>query len=137
MENIIKNIFSFLKNNNIFSNSSNNISSEIYIDLYFYLENEKFLINTKIRDFIKNELKFKWVKLENISKEIRYQKMKHLFSSNDDNNNLLNNEIDDNNILNQSIIGKKALKELNESIEDSFFDDNKENIICNFVIKNK
>ena len=137
MENIIKNIFSFLKNNNILSNSSNNISSEIYIDLYFYLENEKFLINTKIRDFIKNELKFKWVKLENISKEIRYQKMKHLFSSNDDNNNLLNNEIDDNNILNQSIIGKKALKELNESIEDSFFDDNKDNIICNFIIKNK
>ena len=138
MENIIKNIFSFLKNNNILSNSSNNITGEIYIDLYFYLENEKFFINTKIRDFIKNELKFKWVKLENISKEIRYQKMKHIFSSNyDDNNNLLNNEIDDNNILNQSIIGKKALKELNESNEDSFFDDNKDNILCNFIILNK
>ena len=39
--------------------------------------------------------------------------------------------------FNQSIIGKKALKELNESIEDSFFDDNKEYIICNFIIKNK
>ena len=131
MENIFKIIFSFLKNNNIFSNSSNNISNEIYIDLYFYLEKEKFQINTYIRDFIKNELKFKWVKLENISKEIRYQKMKHLFNTN--NNVLLNNEIDDNNVLNQSIIGKKALKEMNENADDIFED----NLICNFLIKNK
>ena len=131
MENIFKIIFEFLKNNNILSNTSNNVSNEIYIDLYFYLEKEKFHINTQIRDFIKNELKFKWVKLENISKDIRYQKMKHLFNTN--NNVILNSEIDDNNVLNQSIIGKKALKEMNENTDDIFED----NLICNFLIKNK
>ena len=134
MNNIITNIFNFLKANNILSNSSNHINIEIYIDLYFYLEKEKFVIDTNIRDFIKNELKFKWVKLENISKEIRYQKMKHQFS-NDNNITISNNDIDDNNILNQSIIGKKALKDLNENNDDSKYDNN--NIICNFLIKNK
>ena len=132
MNNIIKNIFDFLKNNNILSNIYNNINTEIFIDLYFYLENEKFIIDTNIRDFIKNELKFRWVKLENISKEIRYQKMKHQFSIN---NNALNNEIDDNNILNQSIIAKKALKDLNKENEDILEENDK--IICNFYIKNK
>ena len=150
MENILKNIFDFLKNNNILNNSHNNdISNEIYIDLYFYLENEKFVIDTGIRDFIKNELKFKWVKLENISKEIRYQKMKHQFNNN---NNLLNNEIDDNNILNQSILGKRALndmkKDKNDTKDDDDSDDNTlvgnsndnsndSNLFCNFYIKNK
>jgi len=134
MNNIITNIFNFLKTNNILSNSTNHINIEIYIDLYFYLEKEKFVIDINIRDFIKNELKFKWVKLENISKEIRYQKMKHQFS-NDNNTTLSNNDIDDNNILNQSIIGKKALKDLNENNDDSIYDNN--NIICNFLIKNK
>ena len=134
MNNIITNIFNFLKANNILSNSSNHINIEIYIDLYFYLDIEKFVIDTNIRDFIKNELKFKWVKLENISKEIRYQKMKHQFS-NDNNITISNNDIDDNNILNQSIIGKKALKDLNENNDDSKYDNN--NIICNFLIKNK
>ena len=133
MNNIIKNIFDFLKNNNILSNISNNINIEIFIDLYFYLENNKFIIDANIRDFIKKELKFKWVKLENISKEIRYQKMKHQFSIN--NNNALNNEIDDNNILNQSIIAKKALKDLNKENEDIL--DENDKIICNFSIKNK
>ena len=147
MENILKNIFDFLKNNNILNNSSNN--NEIYIDLYFYLENEKFVIDTNIRDFIKNELKFKWVKLENVSKEIRYQKMKHQFNIND-NNNLLNNEIDDHNILNQSLLGIKALKDMddennkknnsnNEDLDDnSFYENNiNDNLYCNFYIKNK
>ena len=145
MENIFKNIFDFLKNNNILINSNiNNISNEIYIDLYFYLENEKFIIDTKIRDFIKNELKFKWVKLENLSKKIRYQKMKHLFNNK---NNLLNNEIDDNNILNQSILGIKALKDKNEgenndrhnneSEENTIEENCDNNLFCNFYIKNK
>ena len=52
--------------------------------------------------------------------------MKHQYSIN--NNNVLNNEIDDNNILNQSIIAKKALKDI--------LDEN-DKIICNFSIKNK
>ena len=142
MENIFKNIFDFLKNNNILINSKiNNVSNEIYIDLYFYLENGKFVIDTKIRDFIKNELKFKWVKLENLSEKIRYQKMKHLFNNN---NNLLNNEIDDNNILNQSILGIKALKNegeknrVSDESEDNTIEENCDNtLFCNFCIKNK
>lgn len=149
MEDILKNIFDFLKNNNILNNScNNNTSNEIFIDLYFYLENEKFFIDTSIRDFIKNELKFKWVKLENVSKEIRYQKMKHQFNINV-NNNLLNNEIDDHNILNQSLLGIKALKEMNdensnskninEDLDNNTFYENTtgDNLYCNFYIKNK
>ena len=58
--------------------------------------------------------------------------MKHQFSSN--NITLLNNEIDDNNILNQSIIGQKALKDLNEIIDDFFLDGG---LLCNFINKNK
>ena len=69
--------------------------------------------------------------MENISKEIRYQKMKHLFNTN--NNVILNSEIDYNNVLNQIIIGKKDLKEINENTDDIFNDD----MICNFFIKNK
>ena len=153
MENILKNIFDFLKNNNLLRNVNanlTNIQNEIYIDLYFYLENEKFVIETQIRDFIKNELKFKWVKLENISKEIRFQKMKHSFKNNND---FLNNEMDDNNILNQSILGVKALKQNEENNNiDTDIDDSEGNIIqdncnkendnnnylfCNFYIKNK
>ena len=152
MENILNNIFDFLKNNNFLNNiNNNNIQNEIYIDLYFHLENEKFVIDTNIRDYIKN-LKFKWVKLENISKEIRYQKMKHQFTNN--NKDLLNNEIDDNNILNQSILGLKALKNKNEEAENNSSDNDSENnsfkdnsnkddnsndnnLLCNFYIKNK
>ena len=135
MENILKNIFDFLKNNNILNNScNNNTSNEIYIDLYFYLENQKFVIDTSIRDFIKNELKFKWVKLENVSKEIRYQKMKHQFNINDN-----------------SLLGIKALKDMNgennknnndnineDSDDNSFYENNNgDNLYCNFYIKNK
>ena len=45
MENILQNMFEFLKNNNIINNSNVdcNVTNEIYIDLYFYLENEKFM----------------------------------------------------------------------------------------------
>ena len=84
MENIFRKMFEFLKNNSILNstNTNNNSTVEIFIDLYFYLENEKFLIDAYIRDFIKNEFKFRWVKLENISKGIRFQKMKHSFNVN-------------------------------------------------------
>ena len=149
MENILKDIFDFLKKNNLLNNSNDiNIPNEIFIDLYFFIENEKFVIDKNIRDFIKNELKFKWVKLENISNQIRYQKMKHQFKNEKD---LLNNEIDDNNILNQSILGIKALKNQNKEKEDSDNDEPKDsldssifneekdekNFLTNFYIKNK
>jgi hypothetical protein len=125
MEKILKKMFEFLKNNNILNNSKkkNNDAIEIYIDLYFYLENEKFMIDTKIRDFIKNELKFRWVKLENISKGIRFQKMKHTIngSSNPSLNNL--NEAKEND---------------NEDNEINTDEDKKEDNLCiNFAIKNK
>ena len=100
----------YIKENsvNIFGFEHNKKDKDIYIDLYYKNENGKFQINTEIRDFFRNQLKFKWVKLENISKYVRFQKMRHQFLINNNNNiDLLNNEYDDNNILNQSILGKK------------------------------
>ena len=51
--------------------------SEIYIDLYynFNVSENKFNIDTEIRDYFKKDLGFKWAKLENLSNHIRYQKM--------------------------------------------------------------
>ena len=51
--------------------------SEIYIDLYynFNVNENRFNIDTEIRDFFKKDLGFKWAKLENLSNHIRYQKM--------------------------------------------------------------
>ena len=110
-EKIFEKLFSYIKENsyNLFGFENNRKDKEIYIDLYYKNEDGKFKINTEIRDFFRNQLKFKWVKLENLSKYVRYQKMRHQFMINSDNNNenLLNNEYDDNNILNQSILGRK------------------------------
>jgi len=114
MEIILKNMFEFVKNNNILINScsSNIAKNEIYLDLYYYTENEKFLIDKDICNFIKNELKFRWVKLENISKGIRFQKMKHQFNNKNFNSNLENNEL-----------------------EQSLEENRKNNLCCNFYIK--
>ena len=51
--------------------------NEIYIDLYynFNANENKFNIDTEIRDYFKKDLGFKWAKLENLSNHIRYQKM--------------------------------------------------------------
>ena len=84
MENILTKIFEFIKNNHILNDiwdNSNTLFTEMYIDLYYYLENEKFEINKNIRDFIGKKIKFRWVKLENISKVIRFQKMKFVISN--------------------------------------------------------
>ena len=108
---IFEKLLLFIKENsyNIFGFENNRKEKDIYIDLYYKFDNGKFNINTDIRDFFRNQLKFKWVKLENISKYMRYQKMRHQFmiNSGNDNIDLLNNEIDDNNILNVSILGRK------------------------------
>ena len=50
---------------------------EIIVDLYYKYDEDikKFTIDTEIRDLFKVILKFKWVKLENLSNHIRYQKM--------------------------------------------------------------
>ena len=99
MENILTKMLEFIKENHILKDLCKNyhkLNTEIYIDLYYNLVNEKFEIDKNIKDFISKTLKFKWVKLENISKVIRYQKMKHIIpnENNGDNNNL---EINDNN----------------------------------------
>ena len=151
-ENIFEKLLNFIKENsyNIFGFENNRIEKEIYIDLYYKNENGKFSINTSIRDFFKNQLKFKWVKLENISKFVRFQKMRHYFAIDHGNNiiDLLNNEYDDNNILNQSILGKKEFNnddnknesegeeeseddEINIDISRIFDIDNKNNESCN------
>ena len=114
MEIILKNILEFLKKNNLLINSciSKITKNEIYLDLYYYLENEKFIIDKDICNFIKNELKFKWVKLENISKGVRFQKMKHQFDNKNVDENLENNEL-----------------------EQSIDKNNQNNLCCNFYIK--
>jgi len=110
-EKIFEKLFSYIKENSysLFGFENSRKEKEIYIDLYYKNEDGKFKINTEIRDFFRNQLKFKWVKLENLSKYVRYQKMRHQFmiNSGNSNANLLNNEYDDNNILNQSILGRK------------------------------
>ena len=108
---IFEKLLNYIKENsdNIFAFENSKKDKDIYIDLYYKSEDGKFSINTNIRDYFRNQLKFKWVKLENLSKYIRFQKMRHQFMINNGNNNidLLNNEYDDNNILNQSILGRK------------------------------
>ena len=109
-ENIFEKLLSFIKENscNIFGTENNRKEKDIYIDLYYKCMEGEFSINTNIRDFLRNQLKFKWVKLENSSKLIRYQKMRHHFIIGNENKiDLLNNEYDDNNVLNESILGRK------------------------------
>ena len=119
-ENIFEKFISFIKENafKILGYDNNIKENDIYIDLYYKSEEGKFNINEAIRDFFRNKLKFKWVKLENISKYERYMKIRHHFGINNE-NNLLNNEYDDNNILNQSILGKKEFNNLNNNESDN------------------
>ena len=111
----------FIKENafNILGYDNNIKENDIYIDLYYKCEEGKFSLNEGIKNFFKNDLKFKWVKLENLDKYVRYMKIRHHFLINNGNNNcdLLNNEYDDNNILNQSILGRKEFN--NESNNDN------------------
>ena len=93
MENILTKMIEFIRENHILKDlnkNENQLYAEIYIDLYYFLENEKFNIDKNIRDFISKKLKFKWVKLENISKEIRFQKMKQIIYGNNIKNSLNN-----------------------------------------------
>ena len=50
---------------------------EIIIDLYYQYNEEtnKFNLDNEIRDLFKNNLMFKWVKLENVDNKTRFQKM--------------------------------------------------------------
>ena len=118
----------------------NNVKeNDIYIDLYYKCEEGKFSINERIRDSFRNGLKFKWVKLENISKYERYMKMRHHFLINSGNNNdLLNNENDDNNILNQSILGKKEFnnESNNNASDEEDEESNEDDTNPNFNISN-
>lgn len=94
MENILTKMLEFIKENHILKDlckNGNQLNTEIYIDLYYFLVNEKFDIDKNIRDFIGKKLKFRWVKLENISKVIRYQKMKHIIPN--ENSNINNSTI--------------------------------------------
>ena len=89
MENIIIKILEFIKDNNIFNKNGD---IEIYINLYYDLKNEQMEIDKDIKDLIEKKCKFKWVKIENTSKEIRFEKMKLIITNdNNDNNNLYNN----------------------------------------------
>ena len=145
MQTIFEKLLIFIKENaynnyiNFYNKKNERIEKEIYIDLYYKYENQKYEINKNIRDFFKNTLNFKWVKLENKSKTHRYQKIKHVFIIDDKGNpakDLLNNENDDNIILTQS---RLVLKTLNDKDNDSNNSDNnssKESIIENKKINN-
>ena len=132
-ETVFEKLLNFIKENSfsIFGFENSRKDKDIYIDLYYKCEDGKFTINTNIRDYFRNQLKFKWVKLENLSKFVRFQKMRHQFIINNGINNnidLLNNEYDDNNILNQSILGRKEFnnednKNESDAEEDSEDDD--------------
>ena len=96
MDNILTKMLEFIKENHILKDlckNYNKLNTEIYLDLYYNLVNEKFVIDKDIKDFISKTLKFKWVKLENISKVIRFQKMKHIIpiENNSNDNNSENN----------------------------------------------
>ena len=109
MENILTKMIEFIKDNHILRDLfafNKDLITEIYIDLHYFLVNEKFEIDKNIRDFISKKLKFKWVKLENISKVIRFQKMKQIIHCGDMKasirssiNSMLNDNINENNYL--------------------------------------
>ena len=141
-EKIFEMFLSFIKEKSfsILGYDNNIKENDIYIDLYYKSEEGKFSINEGIRDYFRKELKFKWVKLENLSKYIRFMKIKHHFLINNGNNNdLLNNENDDN-ILNQSILGRKEFnndeKNLSEEEEEEKNEEEEENIATNLDISN-
>ena len=109
MENILSKMIEFIKDNHILRDLfafNKDLITEIYIDLHYFLVNEKFEIDKNIRDFISKKLKFKWVKLENISKVIRFQKMKQIIHCGDMKasirssiNSMLNDNINESNYL--------------------------------------
>ena len=142
-EKIFEKLLSYIKENsyNLFGFENNRINKNIYIDLYYKNENGKFSINNDLIDYFRNQLKFKWVKLENLSKYVRYQKMRHQFMINSGNNNidLLNNEYDDNNILNQSILGRKEFNDeekINESDDEEESEDDEINTDISRIFDN-
>ena len=142
-EKIFEKLLSYIKENsyNLFGFESNRRDKDIFIDLYYKNEDGKFKINTEIRDFFRNQLKFKWVKLENLSKYVRYQKMRHQFMINNGNSNadLLNNEYDDNNILNQSILGRKEFnndENINKSEDEEEREDDEINTDISRIFDN-
>ena len=140
-EQIFEKLLSFIKENscNIFGSENNRKEKNIYIDLYYKCIDEKFSINANIRDFLRNQLKFKWVKLENSSKLIRYQKMRHQFIIGNGNKvDLLNNECDDNNVLNESILGRKEFnnEENNKSEEEKESEEDELNINISKILDN-
>ena len=56
MENILTKMLQFIKGNHVLKNlckNFNKLNTEIYINLYYFLVNDKFDIDKNIRDFIK------------------------------------------------------------------------------------
>ena len=135
MENILTKMLEFIKENHILKDlckNNNKLNTEIYLDLYYNLVNEKFEMDKDIKDFISKTLKFKWVKLENISKVIRFQKMKHIIpNENNSNDNNENNDKDSYCLCsNFRIKDNFAINFVKKLMED-----NSENIDINNIIK--
>ena len=118
-DNILSYFISFIKQHIDFD--------EIIIDLYYKYNEElkKFSIDNEIRDLFKINLKFKWIKLENLSNHIRYQKM----SLKIDKNEILEN-VGFNNITVQKLIPDK-LFDISDNCYLSFNTINEHNNIEN------
>ena len=111
----------------------------MFIDLYYYLQNDKFEINKSIKDFIGKTIKFRWVKLENISKVIRFQKMKYVISNKEQDKNVrdsmisIDNSVKSNFMIND-ICAFNLIKNIinnEENKPNELLDNNKEKIEIN------
>ena len=137
MENIITKILEFIKDNNVLKNIckiSNKSNTEIFINLFYNFVNEKFQIDENIKNFFKKDLKFKWVKLENISKVLRFQQMKLPIEKDINNDHIENNynlysniSITDN--FNINLVEKIIMNNTNNNGDVSIIKTNPSNII--------
>lgn len=73
---------------------SNCPNTEIYIELFYGIQNEKFYINEKLRDVFSKHLKFRWITLENTGTQriVKYRLVNNDFDLEAVLNTKINNE---------------------------------------------
>jgi len=88
-------------------------NTEIYIELFYGVSNEKFYVNDKLRDVFSKKLKFKWITLENTGTQriVKYRLSNIGFSLED----LLSNKIYNNHKL--SNYSKELCENINSIID--------------------
>jgi hypothetical protein len=96
---------------------ANCLCDEILIDIFYDFKNSAFEINTYIRDILKNNLLFKWSKLENKANNIRVQKM-YLKSTKDKSEEEFKSTKEFKNLLNVDYLTVFKVEESIEKIEN-------------------